>query len=414
MPEVVNPKNLFEDAEFVINFEKMSLRDRIVSYNEGTRHTTAPSKAASILSTHTQSGKRCTTFIDDFCANNYWPSSSLRRLKGKGLRSKRRTKDSNKRKARKHRLSYKNKPWERQTKFATSITKKLIQNMKRVVSLPSMIDVLVDTWRHVTKYHRMIQRQVGEQEQTKYIPDTNEIAKLWRCLLRMQEHVRELKLPHNIEFAPFFVYGRTIEDRQKDFTHRWTIRDEFDMLPLRSVRAFVNWAKPRRKRVVALYLNLKRSHIMAMMFKPVGCDSPGHIGLHKFDANATSKSETDNKMRQDHFPDISFYRNTTRIQSTTDFTCTFWCLHWVLWKSICSARFALAMQAETEPSKRRQLETSMPKVVDSFRSESYKKWAAQLKHYVCSKQAKKSGPPTRFGLLLLTDPAWLCSNKSKE
>jgi len=291
------------------------------------------------------------------------------------------------------------------TKFRRLVTDRLIRVVNKARDLPSYIDALTEAWKIFTMFHRKVAVLKGERAQEKVIPDTYEMACMWKVFLRLQDRMRRYSLSIDIEFAPFMVYGRTIEDREKNREQRWQISDEFDFLPLRSVASFVKWAEPRRKRVVALYFNLKRSHTMALMFKPRAVSPANYVGLHKFDTNAPKKSHADISTRATHFPNTSFYINTTIIQGQTDFTCTFWCMHWVLWKSIAACRFKLATEYLPESQGKALMKTA-PMILDSFRSDAYKKWAAHMRAYICT-PAAQAKPPTRFGLLLLTDPAWL-------
>jgi len=370
----------------ILQVEKMDTDKRRRTFTNMVKDSVIEAEAS--ISEHTASGKPCQTFFNN------------KELKPKKTKFKKNTKRGFTK--------------ERFSKFRRQVTWPVEKCTAEVEDIPSLIDSLTEAWKIITTFHRKIQRSKKESDQEKYIPDTFEISLLWKSFLELQDKCKKRKIPCLVEFAPFVVYGRTKEDRMKKWEDRWTIGEEFDNLPLKSVKSFVNWGISRKKRVVALYLNLKRSHIMAMMLKPDGAcsemDNHTFVGLHKFDANASHKSNTDNEMKRDHFPEeVSFYRNTTRIQSLSDYTCTFWCLHWTLWKMITSARLSLAIQQQKAQGEQRNVEdilAGVPTVLDSFRSPAYKKWAKHIRDYICTPEALGK-PPTIFGLLMLTDRAWL-------
>jgi len=296
------------------------------------------------------------------------------------------------------------------TKFRKEVTWRIQELIDDVYDLPSLIDTLIRCWKVVGAFHRQVSKSRVEKYQEGFIPDTREIALLWKVFLQLQERCKDFRLPMEVEFAPFVVYGRSIEDRTKDYKGRWSIRDEFEFLPLRTIPSFVRWASARKKRVVALYLNLARVHIMAMMFKPAAAKPDRFVGLHKFDSNASMKSRADNNMRADEFPEIKFYRNTTRLQSIHDFTCTFWCMHWILWKMTVAARITYASQTLRErghPEDAKGLITRSRQYLDSFRSDAYKKFARSIRDYMCSPLAVSTKELRTAGLLLLSDPSWL-------
>lgn len=375
-------------SKLILKFEQMNVDQRRQSFNNLVRDSVVDAEAS--ISEHTASGESCRTFF-----NPNQPIAKPTKRNFKGTTKRGFTK-------------------ERFSKFRKQVTWKVEKCTKSVTDIPSLIDSLTESWKIVTTFHRKIQRSKKEADQEKYIPDTFEIAILWRAFLALQDKCKANKIPHEVEFAPFVVYGRTNECIKRNKEDRWNIGDEFDNLQLKTVKAFVKWAANRKKRVVALYLNLKRSHIMAMMFKPEKACNPmdnlTFVGLHKFDANASHKSQADYALKRDHFPDdVSFYRNTTRIQALSDYTCTFWCLHWTLWKMITSARLSLAvsqLKESSDPGGVNEILAGVPTVLDSFRSPAYKKWAKHIRDYICTPEALTK-PPTTFGLLMLTDRAWL-------
>lgn len=373
-------------SKLILKFEQMNVDERRQSFTQLVSGSVVDAEAS--ISEHTASGESCQTFFNPHKP----PSQKPTKRNFKGTTKKGYTK-------------------ERYSKFRKQVTWKVEKCTANVTDIPSLIDALTESWKIITTFHRKIQRSKKEADQEKYIPDTFEISILWKAFLDLQERCKVNKIPHEVEFAPFVVYGRTKEDRLRKREDRWNIGDEFDNLQIKSVKAFVNWAKSRKKRVVALYLNLKRSHIMAMMFKPEGAcsemDNLTFVGLHKFDANASQKSHADAALKRDHFPsDVRFYRNTTRIQALSDYTCTFWCLHWTLWKMITSARLSLAVEQLEDRKSVEDILAGVPTVLDSFRSPAYKKWAKHIRDYICTPEALNK-PPTTFGLLMLTDRAWL-------
>jgi len=297
------------------------------------------------------------------------------------------------------------------TKFGRNVLAVVRELRKNVHDLPTTVDTLVDIHRVITGYHRRVKQEVGEQAQEQLIPDTIEISMLWRQLLKLQDTLKKHSLSIDVEFAPFIVYGRCKKDRTRKGKRlrRWEILDEFDFLSLKSMSSFVKWAEGRRKRVITLYLNLKRDHIMALMFKPAGCCETGnttHVGLHKFDPNAANKSPFDNLAKMKFFPHQSFYTNTTRVQGFQDFTCFFWCMHWIMWKMTSSARFALERERSMEEVS--QIEQYLPTTLDSFRSTAYKKWASHIHSYICATKSQTESPTT-LAMFLLSDAEWLHS-----
>jgi len=297
------------------------------------------------------------------------------------------------------------------TKFGRNVLAVVRELRKNVHDLPTTVDTLVDIHRVITGYHRRVKQEVGEQAQEQLIPDTIEISMLWRQLLKLQDTLKKHSLSIDVEFAPFIVYGRCKKDRTRKGKRlrRWEILDEFDFLSLKSMSSFVKWAEGRRKRVITLYLNLKRDHIMALMFKPAGCCETGnttHVGLHKFDPNAANKSPFDNLAKMKFFPHQSFYTNTTRVQGFQDFTCFFWCMHWIMWKMTSSARFAL--ERERSMDEVSQIEQYLPTMLDSFRSTAFKKWATHIHSYICATKAQTESPTT-LAMFLLSDAEWLHS-----
>jgi len=294
------------------------------------------------------------------------------------------------------------------TKFSRTVIAKARELIKNSRDEASLVDTFVDIHKVLAGYHRRVKQEKGEKAQEELIPDTTEISILWKTFLKLQEASKDRGYPLDVEFAPFIVYGRTMKDRlgHKD---RWAILDEFDWLPLKSLSGFTTWAQGRRKRVVTLYLNLKRDHIMALMYKP-DRGNGNFSGLHKFDPNAAMKSSTDSAWKSEAMPNTAFYVNTTRVQGFQDFTCFFWCMHWIMWKMTTAARFAL-MRVQVAGGD--ALEHLVPSTLDSFRSTAYKKWASHIHAYITASDAQHVNP-TSLALLLLSDPEWLHANSNQS
>merc|ERR1711933_588072 len=106
----------------------------------------------------------------------------------------------------------------------------------------------------------------------------------------------------------------------------------------------------------------------------------------------------DSAARREHFPDTTFYMNTTRIQGFQDFTCFFWCMHWILWKMTASARFTLERTQLAGGKQGSEIDHLVPNTLDSFRSPAFKKWASHIHSYISASGAQ-STTPTSLALL---------------
>lgn len=217
-------------------------------------------------------------------------------------------------------------------------------------------------------YHRLILLHKGENQQDHYNPDMVEIAMLWKVLLNFDKKIKKMGIHLEIELAPFLVCGRNAK-HQKALVEE--ICDDVK-LKVKTLPQFVTYSAKRRRRTIAFYFHARRDHTNAIMFKPKYLKSP-FVGLHKFDSNGVSKSTADVRVRKNKFPEYSFYINRVRCQETTDFTCTFWSLHWLFWK------YTLLIRLKFQPLCHKKMVYT---AVDSFRSRVFRFWMQEILHII--------------------------------
>lgn len=247
-----------------------------------------------------------------------------------------------------------------------------IFDCNKIHATGDIILALIEFQGVLAEYHRQILLKKSESKQTEYLPNTEDTARFLTILVNFDQRVQDLGIHLGIEFAPFMVCGR--KKRHSNYLSN-------DIKPYRklggkNIVEFVNYAKHRKNRVLAIYLHARCDHANAIMFKPKACGST-FVGLHKFDPNGTSKSKQDKKIRALKFPEFKFYINHKGPQVKEDHTCTFWSIQYMLWKYLLLTRNAHS------PLKYGNI---VSRSVDSFRAKVFKCWVVEMIYLIHNKK----------------------------